>query len=118
MSDASAPNPWGPLAPPAETDLMEIAQDAFAALPKTMRDKAPNAVIQVEDLPAQHLVQNLGLKSPFELLCLFEEQKDKHPAVFRLYRRPILDFWVEKGQPLAYLIRHLLAEEINRQFEG
>jgi predicted Zn-dependent protease with MMP-like domain len=111
-------NPWGALSPPQESDVMEIAQDAFAALPRAMRTIAGNTLIQVEDMPEQHTVSALGLMSPFELLCMFEKGDGERPAILRLYRRPVLDYWMEKGQPLAYLIRHLLAEELNRQFEA
>lgn len=110
------PNKWGSAKPPLESDLLEIAQDAYAALPASMRKASGNTLIAVEDLPEQRLVSQLGLRSPFELLCLYEPGKKAGEGTLRLYRRSILDYWIEKGDTLAYLIRHILAEEINRHF--
>jgi predicted Zn-dependent protease with MMP-like domain len=33
-----------------------------------------------------------------------------------LYRRPLLDFWVETGEDLEHLIRHVLVHEIGHHF--
>ena len=111
-------NNWGQMNPPRESDILEIAQDAYAALPASMRGIAGDVMIAVHDLPEQHTVAALGLKSPFELLCIYEPGKRAGEGTLRLYRRSILDYWIEKGDSLAYIISHLLAEEINRHFSG
>ena len=112
------PNEWGAKNPPRESDIMEIAQDAYAGLPASMRGIAGSVIIAVQDLPEQRTVSALGLKSPFELLCIYEPGKKAGEGTLRLYRRSILDYWIEKGDSLGYIVRHLLAEEINRHFAG
>ena len=111
-------NDRGKMSPPRESDILEIAQDAYAALPASMRGIAGDVMIAVEDLPEQRTIAALGLKSPFELLCIYEPGKTAGEGTLRLFRRSILDYWIEKGDSLAYIVRHLLAEEINRHFAG
>jgi predicted Zn-dependent protease with MMP-like domain len=33
-----------------------------------------------------------------------------------LYRRPILDYWCETGEDLAFVVRHVLIHEIGHHF--
>jgi predicted Zn-dependent protease with MMP-like domain len=33
-----------------------------------------------------------------------------------LYRRPILDYWIESGEDLVHLVRHVLIHEIGHHF--
>lgn len=113
---ADAPNPLGQARPATGDDILEIAQDAYAALPASMRAAAGHTMIAVEELADASVTRTLGLSSPFELLALYEAGDRPGEGRLRLYRRAILDYWIERGDSLAYVIRHLLAEEINRHF--
>ena len=33
-----------------------------------------------------------------------------------LYRRPLLDYWADSGEPLGLLVRHVLVHEIGHHF--
>jgi predicted Zn-dependent protease with MMP-like domain len=33
-----------------------------------------------------------------------------------LYRQPILDYWIETGEDLEHLVRHVLIHEIGHHF--
>ena len=33
-----------------------------------------------------------------------------------LYRRPLLDYWCETGEPLIDIVRHVLVHEIGHHF--
>jgi predicted Zn-dependent protease with MMP-like domain len=43
---------------------------------------------------------------------------DPRPAIdmIFLYRRPILDYWCETGEPLDAIVRHVLIHEIGHHF--
>ena len=69
-------------------------------------------------------LDDLGLDTPFDLLGLYRgvslDKKegaliDDVDMVF-LYRRPILDYWCETGEPLARIVTHVLIHEIGHHF--
>jgi predicted Zn-dependent protease with MMP-like domain len=117
MSDALAPS---------LEDLAALAEQAFAALPTTVRDLTGDVLFRIDDFPAQEVLQELGIEDPFELTGLYQGADLAHRSVFDpnpeparvfLYRRPILDEWVERGDiTLLELISHILVHEVGHHF--
>ncbi len=67
----------------------------------------------------------MALETPFDLLGLYvgvalTERSLSFPAnepdMVYLYRRPILDYWCETGEPLSDVVRHVLIHEIGHHF--
>ena len=65
------------------------------------------------------------LQSPFDILGLYQgvdltrkslSDASTDPDVIWLFRRPILDYWVETGESLPHLVRHVLIHEIGHHF--
>jgi predicted Zn-dependent protease with MMP-like domain len=112
-------------APPDLADIEAMAHDALKLIPDMLRDKARDVVIRVEDFPDAEVERDMGLESPFDLLGLYQgvpfgarSVSDAPQALdmIFLYRRPLLDYWCETGEELAFLVRHVLIHEIGHHF--
>ena len=86
-----------------------------------MRD----VVIRVEDFCDAETESEMGLDSPFDLLGLYQGVSVGQKSVtgivqdldrIFLYRRPMLDYWCESGEPLQSIVRHVLIHEIGHHF--
>ena len=112
------------LAPTLE-EIEQIAAEALASIPPEFRRHTGNVRIHIEEFPTEEIEKAMELESPFDLLGLYQgvsmaEKSVAHVAndidrVF-LYRRPILDYWIEAGEDLSHLIRHVLIHEIGHHF--
>ena len=111
--------------PPSLRELEDIARQAFRTIPAELRRHAAGVVIQVEDFPDAETERELGLESPFDLLGVYRgvslDQKSVSEAptdvdMIFLYRRPILDYWLETGEDLTHIVRHVLIHEIGHHF--
>jgi predicted Zn-dependent protease with MMP-like domain len=112
-------------APPSLDDIAEMAEQALATIPKSLRNRASGVVIQTLDFPDEETEREMELESPFDLLGLYVgtpfgdqsvTETRSHVDVIQLYRRPILDYWCESGENLAHLVRHVLIHEIGHHF--
>ena len=80
----------------------------------------------VEDFADDDVLDGLGIEDPFELTGLYQgvNLADRsvldpipHLSQVRLYRRPILDEWAERGDvTLGELVAHVLVHEIGHHF--
>ncbi|MFC4725817.1 metallopeptidase family protein [Glycocaulis abyssi] len=110
---------------PSEADFLDIAEAAFAGLPKAFRQLCGNVVIQIADFADEETLKALGMENPYELTGLYHgvdltEKSVMDPGmpdhVF-LYRLPILLEWCERGDvTLGDLIAHVLVHEIGHHF--
>lgn len=114
-----------PAAPDAA--MMErLAQRAIAALPPAYRDAAARVVIRIDDFPSEEIMAAMAIEDPFELTGLYEGiplteksvmDQPHGPDMIWLFRRPILDEWVERGDVgLAALVAHVLVHELAHHF--
>lgn len=106
---------------PSLDDIAGLAEAAFEALPELFRKDAGEIVFRVDDFPDDEMLDALGLKDPFELAGLYQGVDlsrrsildAAEPARVFLFRRPLLDEWVERGDvALADLVAHILIHEI------
>jgi predicted Zn-dependent protease with MMP-like domain len=119
-------SPWKEAAAPSLDDLAALAAAAFADLPGEVRRLAGDVVFRVDDFPSDEVLADLGLESPFDLTGLYQGvdmgrrsvlDPSPEPARVFLYRRPILDEWVENGEvSLLELVTHVLVHEIGHHF--
>jgi predicted Zn-dependent protease with MMP-like domain len=114
-----------PLEPPSAADIEALAQDAFATIPEHLARHAQGVVIRVDEFPDSEICGEMGLRSAFDILGLYQgvsiDRKSTSdsgalPDMVFLYRRPILDYWVETGEPLFDIVRHVLVHEIGHHF--
>ena len=111
---------------PSLDDIERFARAAWAELPSSFCDLAGDVLIRVEDFADEEILTDLGITDPFELTGLYQgvdltrrSLMDPAPeaAMVFLYRRPILDEWIERGDvTLAELVAHVLVHEVGHHF--
>jgi predicted Zn-dependent protease with MMP-like domain len=108
--------------PPSLEDVERLAEAAWEDLPAEMRAACAGLAIRVADFPADDLLAELGIEDPFELTGLYDGvalteksvlDQPEAPDVVWLFRRPILEEWIERGDvDIGGLIRHVLVHEV------
>lgn len=116
------------LSAPAPTldEIEELARAAFDQLPPAFRAMCGDVVIRVEDFADDETLAEMEIEDPFELTGLYYGvalteksvlDTPVMPDTVWLFRRPILDEWVERGDvPLDRLVTHVLVHEIAHHF--
>ena len=111
--------------PPTAGDIEEIAARVFETIPETLRKHAAEVRIQVVEFPTAEVMREMEIDSSFDLLGLYQGVPigDKSVSDVRhdidmifLYRRPLLDYWVENNARLEDVVRHVLIHEIGHHF--
>jgi len=124
MSPPSSDSPRKFGTPPSLGDIEEMGRRAYDALPPVFLSRCGPVAIRAEDFADAETLEDMGIDDPFELAGLYRgvpltERGHDDPVgidmVF-LYRRPILDWWVEEEIELEDLIRHLIVHEIGHHF--
>ena len=110
---------------PSAQDIEDIARAAIAALPPEFRAHTGEIVLIVEDFADDETLDALGIESPFDLTGVYHGRPIGEKSMFdsgampdriHLYRRAILDEWIEDGEDLATLVRHVIIHEIGHHF--
>lgn len=107
---------------PSLADFEVLAQRAFDELPPEVRTACAGLALRVEDFAQEDVLDEMGIEDPFELTGLYDgialtERSVLHqptrPDAVWLYRRPILEEWIERGDVgLDRLVAHVLVHEI------
>ena len=112
---------------PATLDeIEELALAALARLPKAFRAHLDGVAVRIEDFADDATLAALGIEDPFELTGIYEGVPvgDKFgansgtlPDRIRLFRMPILDEWIARGdESLEHLVAHVLIHEVGHHF--
>ncbi|MES2340211.1 MAG: metallopeptidase family protein [Pseudomonadota bacterium] len=111
---------------PSLDDLAALAEAAFAALPDGFRAMTGDVIFRVDDFASAEVLAELGIEDAFELTGLYQGvdigrrstfDPAPQPSMVFLYRRPILDEWVDRGDvTLEELVTHVLVHEIGHHF--
>ena len=119
------PLSWRRFKAPSLEEFEALATAAFRRLPERFRTLCEDVVIRVDDFPTDEVLDDMGLKSEFDLLGLFhgvglpfrsESAPTQMPNMIWLYRRPILDYWAEHDETLEAIVTHVLVHEIGHHF--
>jgi predicted Zn-dependent protease with MMP-like domain len=113
------------LAPSAD-EIEAMARAALTSLPAEFAIHLGDVVLQVEEFADAELLADLGIEDAFELSGVYEglplhEKSVSHsgtmPDRIRLFRQPILDEWVGRGDvTLEDLVSHVLVHEVGHHF--
>ncbi len=111
---------------PGLEEIETLARAALARLPEQFAAHLGDVVLMVEDFADEALLRDLGMDDPFELTGVYEglPLQDKSiarsgdmPDRIRLFRVPILDEWVARGdETLEHLVAHVLIHEVGHHF--
>lgn len=111
---------------PSAADIETIARRAMDRLPDPFAAHLKAVVLLVEDFADDETLVDLGIENPFDLTGIYEglpisERSVEHsgtlPDRVRLFRRPILDEWAERGdETLEHLVSHVLIHEVGHHF--
>ena len=94
-------------------------------MPQPFRAHLDGIAIRIEDFADEAVLADLGIEDPWELTGLYEgrpltEQSlwssGELPPTIRLFRRPLLEEWVETGVALDDLISHVIVHEVGHHF--
>ena len=111
-------------APDAAT-IERLARQALARLPEAFRAHLGDVVLRVEEFADDAVLDELGIEDPFELTGLYSgrpvgkkssSDSGALPDMIHLYRRPLLDEWVDTGVTLEALVTHVLVHEVGHHF--
>jgi predicted Zn-dependent protease with MMP-like domain len=114
-----------PTLPPTLEYLEGLARAELKTLPEELAHHVADVVIRIADFPDPEIEREMGLRSPFDLLGLYQGVSLDRKSIAAtpedidmifLYRRPILDYWCETGGDLGHVVRHVLIHEIGHHF--
>ena len=101
--------------PPSLAEVDAMARSAFEALPQEVRRACEGLAIRVEDFADQEMLDDLEIDDPFSLTGLYDGTALTERSVFDqptrpdtvwLFRRAILDEWVDRGDVELARISH------------
>ena len=108
------------LAPDAAM-IERLAEDAIARLPAPFKDLLEDVVLQIEEFATDDVLAELGIEDPFDLSGLYTGhpigqqsslQSGVLPSMIKLFRRSLLDEWIETGISLEALVTHVIVHEV------
>ena len=112
--------------PPSLDDIQRLAEATVAALPPPFRKPAQEVALIVRDFPEDDMLDELELDDPYQLTGLYDgvPMTEKlisdplpRPDTVWLFRRPILDEWIERGDiALGDLVAHVTIHEFAHHF--
>lgn len=108
---------------PDAAEIEALARGAMERLPEAFRVYLAGVLLIVEDFAEEAILDEMGIEDPFDLTGLYSgrpigepAQTGDMPATIHLYRRPLLDEWVETGVSLETLVTHVLIHEVGHHF--
>jgi predicted Zn-dependent protease with MMP-like domain len=111
-------------APDADT-IRAIALKALNALPAEFRAHLGDVVLIVEEFADEETLDALGIEHPLDLSGLYHGrpvgekssmESGALPDRIHLYRRAILEEWIETGVGLDELVAHVVIHEVGHHF--
>lgn len=112
------------LAPTADA-IEALAREMLARLPEAFARHLGDVVLMVEDFATRDVLDEMGIDDPFALSGLYQGRpvgekssmdSGALPDRIWLYRRPLLDEWVETGVSLEALVAHVVIHEVGHHF--
>lgn len=110
---------------PSADDIEAMARAAMAGLPEMFRAQLGDVVLRVEEIADDETLAALGIEHPLGLSGLYQGRpvgekssmdSGTLPDMITLYRRAILEEWIETGVDLDALVSHVLIHEVGHHF--
>jgi len=106
---------------PDAAAIERLAEQALGRLPAPFRALIDGVVLQIAEFADDDVLELLGIEDAFALSGLYTGRpigerssmlSGDLPAMIHLYRRALLDEWVESGVSLEELITHVIVHEV------
>lgn len=117
---------WTEATAPDAADIEGMALAAVEALPEAFRRHARDVALRVAEFASDAMLDDLGMEDPFTLTGLYDgipltvksvTDQPGQPDAIWLFRRPILDEWVSRGDvALGDLVAHVMVHELAHHF--
>jgi len=101
---------------PSAGDLSHLARKTWDQVPSSLRKMTGEIAITVEEFPDDDTMDEIGSETPFDVMGLLREAEAGHPVLV-LYRRAVLDYWVEQGDELSVVLTQVMVHEAAHQLE-
>jgi predicted Zn-dependent protease with MMP-like domain len=110
---------------PSPERIEAIARATIARLPAEFARHLGNVVLHVEEFADDDTLDEMGIEDPFDLTGLYRglpvgsksvDHSGMMPDMIHLYRRAILEEWIETGVTLEALVAHVVIHEIGHHF--
>jgi len=117
--------PDQPRTAPGLDTIEAIARATLAGLPPEFRAHLGDVVLIVEDVADDETLDALGIEHPLDLSGLYHGrpvgekssmESGALPDRIHLYRRAILEEWIETGVGLDELVAHVMIHEVGHHF--
>ena len=108
---------------PDAAHIETLALTTLSRLPAPFAEHLSGVVLFVQEFADDAVLRDMEIENPFDLTGLYAGRSvgqeaqtgDLPPSIF-LYRRPLLDEWVETGVALEALIAHVVIHEVGHHF--
>lgn len=110
---------------PSAAELERLAEQALTELPDAFRAHLAGVVLHVQEFADEEVLAAMHIDDPFQLTGLYHGRSMRDasslasgelPPAIHLYRRPLLEEWVETGVALEDLITHVIVHEVGHHF--
>lgn len=108
---------------PGAADIEALGRAAMARLPEPFGGFLSGVLLIIEDFAEEAVLAELGIDEPFDLTGLYTGRPvgqpaatGDMPATIHLYRRPLLEEWIETGVSLEALVTHVIVHEVGHHF--
>ena len=117
--------PGHPQFAPDAAAIEALARAALARIPAPFAAHLGDVVLLIEDFADDETLDAMGIEDPFELTGLYhgtpvgeKSSWGEVPAPDRihLYRRALLEEWIETGVALDALVTHVVVHEVGHHF--
>ncbi|MDR0810380.1 MAG: metallopeptidase family protein [Gemmobacter sp.] len=106
--------------------IEQLAREAVSTLPEPWRQASIGIHLRIEDFPSKDILDEMRIEDPFDLTGLYDGvplteksvmDQAVGPDVIWLFRRPILDEWLDRGDvSLGELVTHVMVHELAHHF--
>ena len=117
---------WTDARAPSLDEIEAMARGVMGRLPDSFAPHARDVVLKVEDIADDDVLDELQIDDPLELTGLYDgiplteksvSEPQHFPDTVWLFRRAILDEWVERGNvTLTELVAHVVVHELAHHF--
>jgi predicted Zn-dependent protease with MMP-like domain len=110
---------------PDAARIEALARAALARIPEPFAEHLRDVVLLVEEFADDETLDAMGIEDPFALTGLYHglpvREKSAWTGVsmpdrIHLYRRALLDEWIETGVALEALVTHVVVHEVGHHF--